>query len=92
MNLLTVLYVILVIAGIAWIAYRLRAYVSQQKERESRWIEMASEDELRSHLKDLRKTASPNNPGPKQRSSQETPPPRVAPRAPKHDGVAKQKE
>lgn len=66
MNLLTVLYVVLVLAGIAWVVYRLSTYISQQRDRESRWTEMASEDEFRSYLKDLRKTPAPNNHGSKQ--------------------------
>jgi hypothetical protein len=93
MNLLTVLYVILVIVGIAWVMYRLRTYISQQRERESRWDEMAADDEFRSYVKDLRETTSTSNQGKKQKSRKENfRPPLSHPVRNRKDGGANRKD
>lgn len=92
MHLLTVLYVILVIAGVAWVTYRLRTYISEQRQRESRWAEMAAEDEIRSYVKDVRETTSTDSRGKKQKSQGENPrPPLRHPVRSKKDGAPQRK-
>ncbi|MEJ2717143.1 MAG: hypothetical protein P8182_08380 [Deltaproteobacteria bacterium] len=73
MNLLTVVYVGLVVVGLAWVAYRLRAYISEQRERESRWVGTGAENEFRSYLKGLGETKSTNSQGKKETSRNESP-------------------
>jgi len=55
MNFLTTLYVLLVIAGMGWVAYRLMMYTRNERQRESRWDDMASDRQFIAYLDSLKK-------------------------------------
>ncbi|GEM_PF-3647902 len=54
MSVITILYVVLVVAGIVWIVHRFRVFMRDEKERESRWVMMASDERLGGFLDSLK--------------------------------------
>ena len=46
-------YIALMAGGIAWIVYRTLVYLRNERERESRWTELASDDQFKEYLKTL---------------------------------------
>ncbi len=55
MSVITILYVVLVVAGIVWIVHRFRVFMRDEKERESRWVMMASDERLGGFLDSLKR-------------------------------------
>jgi hypothetical protein len=55
MSVITVLYVLLVVAGIAWVVHRFRLFMRDERERESRWNTMASDERLNGFLESVKR-------------------------------------
>ncbi|MEW6113187.1 MAG: hypothetical protein AB1664_13740 [Thermodesulfobacteriota bacterium] len=50
MSTLTVVYVLLLIAGIGWVVYRISLYMRTEREREARWTKMFTDDQFKKYL------------------------------------------
>jgi hypothetical protein len=55
MNFLTTLYILLLIAGMGWVVYRFMLYMRNERERDSRWDDMASDRQFMAYLESLKK-------------------------------------
>jgi len=56
MNAITAVYLLLLLGGIAWIVYRVHVYLRAERERDSRWVEMASDKRLTAQMESRKKT------------------------------------
>ncbi len=56
MSIITVLYVLLMIGALAWLAWKVKLYLEREKDRESQLDEqMLYDDSFKSYLEDLKK-------------------------------------
>jgi|WetSurMetagenome_2_1015567.scaffolds.fasta_scaffold1422766_1 hypothetical protein len=56
MNAITILYVLLLIAGLAWLAWKIKLHLEKEKNRESELDEqMLFDDSFKSYVEDLKK-------------------------------------
>ncbi|MCA1961505.1 MAG: hypothetical protein LDL33_11995 [Desulfomonile sp.] len=53
MNSLFLAYCLLVLAGVAWIAYRAVMYMRSEREREARWADMLEDEDFKKYLKQI---------------------------------------
>ncbi len=58
MNLVTAIYVGLLLLGGLWAAYRVVAFLRRQKARDSAWNETMSPEELRAYLETVKQNAA----------------------------------
>ncbi|WP_157212265.1 hypothetical protein [Desulfomonile tiedjei] len=55
MNYLTIIYVLLILLGLVWVVFRIRAFLRSQKERDAMWDRMLTEEELKALYQNARK-------------------------------------
>jgi hypothetical protein len=62
-SILTVLYVLLVMGGVAYVVYRVVLYMQNERDREARLNESALvDDQFRKYLEDMKKQDSAGSP------------------------------
>ncbi len=61
MNYLTIIYVLLILIGLVWVVFRVRAFLRSQKERDAMWDRMMTEEELRALYQNAGKNVPEGN-------------------------------
>lgn len=61
MNYLTIIYVLLILIGLIWVVFRVRAFLRSQKERDAMWDRMMTEEELRALYQNAGKNVPEGN-------------------------------
>jgi Mg2+/Co2+ transporter CorB len=61
MNYLTIIYVLLILIGLVWVVFRVRAFLRSQKERDAMWDRMMTEEELRTLYQNATKSVPERN-------------------------------
>ncbi|MBM4326958.1 MAG: hypothetical protein FJ118_07315 [Deltaproteobacteria bacterium] len=62
MSTLTIVYVLLLIAGIGWVVYRISLYMRAEREREARWTKMFTDDQFKKLLARMKTGTASGNP------------------------------
>jgi hypothetical protein len=74
MSVITIFYLLLVIAGVVWVVYRFMVFMRDERDRESKWTTIASDDRLRSFLDSLKREKKDSAKGQTKSGSRKRPP------------------
>lgn len=70
MTVITILYVLLMIAALAWIGWKIKLHLEKEKDRESQLDEhMLYDQTFKSYLEDMKKRKQKDSPGNREQGS-----------------------